>query len=63
MTEREDDRLSNPTVGPSAQSASESDDQRDDAVDASAGAKGQEEEEGAVEEAREQEGAPKVNPG
>ena len=62
MTERDDDRLSNPTGGPSAQSESESEDQRDDAVDPSSGAKGQDEE-GAVEEAREQEGAPKVNPG
>lgn len=62
MEERDDDRLSKPTGGPSAQSTRGSKDQRDDAVDPSAGAKGQDDE-GAVEETREQEGAPNVNPG
>ena len=63
MTEREkSDALDNPTGGPDAQSASGSEDQRDDAIDASAGAKGQDEE-GAVEETREQEGESNVNPG
>lgn len=56
------DELDNPTGGPSAQAASGSPDQRDDAVDPSAGAKGQDEE-GAVEEAHESEEDPKVNPG
>ncbi len=56
------DALDSPTGGPSAQSASGSEDQRDDAIDASAGAKGQDEQ-GAVEETREAEGAPNVNPG
>lgn len=62
MSEREEDRLTDPTGGPSAQSSPRSDDQRDDAVDPSAGAKGQDDE-GAVEETREQEGEDKVNPG
>ncbi|MDQ4096178.1 MAG: hypothetical protein M3174_08250 [Actinomycetota bacterium] len=63
MTDNEKrDALDDPTGGPSAQSAPGSRDQRDDAVDPSVGAKGQDEE-GAVEEAREEEGAPNVNPG
>ncbi len=61
MPEREEDRLSDPTGGPSAQSAEGSEDQSDDALDPSAGAQGQDA--GAVEEAREQEGEDKVNPG
>ena len=56
------DALDDPTGGPSAQAASGSSDKSDDEVDPSDGAKGQDEE-GAVEEAREEEGEPNVNPG
>ena len=62
MDDKEEELLNDPTGGPSAPSQSGSDDQRDDAIDPSAGAESKEDK-GAVEETREQEGDDKVNPG
>ncbi len=60
--EERDDLLDDPTGGPSAGSESSPEDKGSDAVDLSAGAGGQEEGKGAVEEATE-ETDDKPNPG
>ena len=62
MTDKEkEELLSDPTGGPTAQNIEG--DQKDAAVDASAGASGQDEGEGAVEEAHDTTGSDKPTPG
>lgn len=61
MSDKEEELLNDPTGGPTAQNVEA--DQRDDGIDASAGAGGQDEGEGAVEEAHDTTGKDKPTPG
>ncbi len=61
--ESHDDRLDDPTGGPSAGSAASPEETAGAPIDPSAGAGGQERGEGAVQDATEDTGAVKPNPG